>query len=172
MEKVNFEKFIYDLREELKRMDHRYHVKAIDKALKEQELECKDGEIIKINSDKLKVGNVLRHGGLLVLCLGGRAAVKCNNELFTIQYPDEWVVADVGEYDCFFRALSDNGYYYNHEENVVKKIISDETIDSVVQAYKDSLPFTGDYSSYSEALTHAFKQGIAAGIKLTIKNKL
>ena len=169
METINFEKFIYDLREELKRQDHRYHVKAIDKALKEQELECKDGEIIKINSDKFKAGNVLRVGTLLVLCLGGRNTVKCNNEQLTIQYPDEWVVADKGEHDCFFRALLDNGYFYDSEENVVKKIISDETIDSVVQAYKDSLPFTGDYSSYSEALTHAFKQGVVAGIKLTNK---
>lgn len=169
MATINFEKFIYDLREELKRLEHRYHVKAIDKALKEQGLECKDGEIVKINSNKLNAGNVLRHGDLLVLCLGGRKAVKCNNEQLTIQYPDEWVVADVGEYDCFFNALLDNGYYYNHEENVVNKIISEETIDSVVQAYKDSLPFTGDYSSYSEALTHAFKQGVVAGIKLTNK---
>lgn len=129
-----------------------------------------DGKsVIKINSDKLKAGNVLRHGGLLALCLGGRKAVKCNNEQLTIQYPDEWVVADEGERDCFFRALLDNGYYYAHEENVVKKFISDETIDSVVQAYKDSLPFTGDYSSYGEALTHAFKQGVVAGIKLTNK---
>ena len=169
MATINFEKFIYDLREELKRLEHHYHVKAIDKALKEQGLECTDGGIVKINSDKLKAGNVLRHGGLLALCLGGRKAVKCNNEQLTIQYPDELVLADEGEYDCFFKALSDSGYYYAHEENVVKKTISDETIDSVVQAYKDSLPFTGDYSSYSEALTHAFKQGIVAGIKLTNK---
>lgn len=169
MATINFEKFIYDLREELKHLDHRYHVKAIDKALKEQGLECKDGEIVKINSNKLKAGNVLRHGDLLVLCLGGRNAVKCNNEQLTIQYPDEWVIADEGSYNCFIRALSDNGYYYAHEENVVKKIISEETINSVVQAYKDSLPFTGDYSSYGEALTHAFKQGVVAGIKLTNK---
>lgn len=169
MATINFEKFIYDLREELKRMDHRYHVKAIDKALKEQELECKDGEIVMINSDKLKAGNILRHGGLLVLCLGGRKAVKCNNEQLTIQYPDEWVVADEGEYNCFFNALLDNGYYYNREENAVNKIISEEVINSVVQAYKDSLPFTGDYSSYSEALTHAFKQGVETGINLTNK---
>lgn len=166
---INFEKFIYDLREELEHLYHRYHVRAIDKALKEQELECKDEGIVKINSDKFKAGNVLRYGGLLILCLGGRKAVKCNNEQLTIQYPDEWVVADAGEYDCFFRALSDNGYYYAHEENVVKKIISEETINSVVQAYKDTLPFTGDYSEYSEALSHAFKQGVVAGIKLCNK---
>ena len=169
MATINFEKFIYDFREELKRLDHRYHVKAIDKALKEQGLECKEGEIVKINSDILKAGNVLRHGALLVLCLGGRKAIKCNNEQLTIQYPDEWVVADGGEYNCFFRALLDNGYFYDSRENVVKKFVSNETIDSVVQAYKDSLPFTGDYSSYGEALTHAFKQGVVAGIKLTNK---
>lgn len=169
MATINFEKFIYDLREELKRLDHRYHVKAIDKALKEQELECKDGEIVKINSDKLKAGNVLKHGGLVVLCLGGRKAVKCNNEQLTIQYPDEWVEADSDEYYSFLSALLDNGYFYDNKKNVVNKIISEEVIDSIVQAYKDSLPFTGDYSSYAEALTHAFKQGVEAGIKLTNK---
>lgn len=151
MATINFEKFIYDLREELKHLDHRYHVKAIDKALKEQGLECKDGEIVKINPNKLEAGTILRRGGLLVLCLGGRKAIKCNNEQLTIQYSDDWVIADEDEYNCFFNALLDNGYYYDHEEKVVKKFVSDETIDSVVQAYKDSLPFTGDYSSYSEA---------------------
>jgi len=129
-----------------------------------------DGKsVIKINPNKLEAGTILRRGGLLVLCLGGRKAIKCNNEQFTIQYPDEWVIANENEYNCFFNALLDNGYYYDHEEKVVKKIISDETIDSVVQAYKDSLPFTGDYSSYSEALTHAFKQGVETGINLTNK---
>ena len=162
MEKINFEKILIAL------LDSPFNKQFSDKvqsALKEQGLEYKDGEIVKINSDKLKVGNVLRHGALLVLCLGGRKAVKCNNEQLTIQYPDEWVIADEGEYDCFFNALLDNGYYYAHEENVVKKIISEEVINSIVQTYKDSLSFT----DYANTLADAFKQGLEMGIKLANK---
>lgn len=56
-------------------------------------------------SDEWKECDVVRHGGILALVIKGRRAMKSNGEIFTIQYPDEWVKAAPNEIEYFLNEL-------------------------------------------------------------------
>ena len=59
----------------------------------------------KQETDEWKEGNIIRHGGILALVIKGRRAMKSNGELFTIQYPNEWVKAVPYEIERFLNEL-------------------------------------------------------------------
>lgn len=59
--------------------------------------------------DEWKEGNIIRHGGILALVIKGRRAIKSNGEIFTVQYPDEWVKASPNEIEHFFNNFEKQG---------------------------------------------------------------
>ena len=56
-------------------------------------------------TDEWKEGNIIRHGGILALVIKGRRTMKSNGEIFTVQYPDEWVKASPDEIEHFLGEL-------------------------------------------------------------------
>ena len=60
-------------------------------------------------TDEWKEGNIIRHGGILALVIKGRRALKSNGELFTVQYPNEWVKAVPNEIERFLNELEKQG---------------------------------------------------------------
>lgn len=145
--------------------------KRFFKDLKENGFEKRGRIITEINPDKFGVGNILKncYEGTLVLCLGGRKAVTDNNDELTIRRPDDWLIANENGHDCFFEALLDNGYFYDNEENAVKKIVPDDAIDAAVRKFKDSLSPTCDNP---RSLTNIFRGGLEVGIKMSFKQNM
>jgi len=46
--------------------------------------------------------------------------------------------------------------------------IAQEMIDEMANAYRQSLPFVGEYETYGDALAHSYKMGLQAMIKKII----
>ena len=63
----------------------------------------------KQETDEWKEGNVVRHGNILALVIKGRRVMKSNGELFTVQYPNEWVKAAPNEIERFLNELEKKG---------------------------------------------------------------
>lgn len=63
----------------------------------------------KQETDEWKEGNIIRHGDILALVIKGRRAIKSNGELFTVQYPNEWVKAVPNEIERFLNELEKQG---------------------------------------------------------------
>jgi hypothetical protein len=79
------------------------YLKGISDAKNELE---KQGEQ---ETDEWKEGNIIRHGGILALVIKGRRAMKSNGEIFTVQYPDEWVKAAPNEIEHFLDEFEKQG---------------------------------------------------------------
>ena len=60
-------------------------------------------------TDEWKEGNIIRHGGILALVIRGRRVMKSNGEIFTVQYPDEWVKAAPKEIEHFLNEFEKQG---------------------------------------------------------------
>ena len=66
----------------------------------------KEGEHYVKEADGWKEGDVIKYGDSVVaLVIEGRMAVKSNGEVFTVQYPDEWVKVMPDEKEKFLNKL-------------------------------------------------------------------
>lgn len=74
----------------------------------EWDAEKKELKQVKQEADGWKEGDVIKYGDSSIVCalvIKGRMAVKSNGEVFTIQYPDEWVKVGLDEKERFLNKL-------------------------------------------------------------------
>ena len=74
-------------------------------------------------TDEWKEGNIIRHGGILALVIKGRRAMKSNGEIFTVQYPDEWVKAAPNEIEHFLNEFEKQGEQkpkWTEEDDIIR----------------------------------------------------
>lgn len=67
-------------------------------------------------TDEWEEGNIIRHGGILARVIEGRKAMKSNGEIFTVQYPDEWVKAVPNEIEHFFNEFEKKKEQYKQSK--------------------------------------------------------
>lgn len=74
--------------------------------------------------------------------------------------------ANKEERERLMKRISDEGYILDGTKLIKRSVKKEIDIDSLVKAYRDSLPFDGDFKTYGDALAEAFRQGLVSAVKI------